>query len=429
MSEGKRIVVIGGSSVPFSLRSDLVEREFPDYVAVDFGLYASLGTKMMLDLALPDIREGDIVVLSPEQNHQTLSLFFNGREAWQAMDGAFSLLSRIQKDDLKCMIGNLPSFASSKFSYFASGTKLDPEGVYNRKSFNEYGDISYADRKQNTMAGGYDRATLPDFSKEAIDAEFIDYLNEFCRSVQGKGASIYYRFCPINRLSLQGTDENAVDAYYDFLSERLDFPILGNPHDCVMDGEWFYDTNFHLNESGAIVHTRNFIRDLKVALKDTSPTHVVLPAKPSMPEWEKPIEEELSDLSCFTYEKTEQGVVITSLTEEGRARESLKIPTSWQGERIVAVEAGVLRNNTRLKEVVIRSNIAVLYDGTFDGCTSLSRIVLLNDDPSSVQVGSDLLRGTRAKLYVPAEARNSYRTYYLWSNYADRILAEEGGEV
>ena len=57
--EGKKIVFVGGSSLPFGLRCDLVEGELPDYTAVDFGLYAALGTVVMMDLSLSGISEGD----------------------------------------------------------------------------------------------------------------------------------------------------------------------------------------------------------------------------------------------------------------------------------------------------------------------------------------------------------------------------------
>ena len=63
---GPRIVLIGGSSAAFSVDSELLEQEFPEYSVVNFGMYAALGTTVMLDLAESRIREGDIVILLPE---------------------------------------------------------------------------------------------------------------------------------------------------------------------------------------------------------------------------------------------------------------------------------------------------------------------------------------------------------------------------
>jgi hypothetical protein len=72
---------------------------------VNFGLYATLGTKLMLDLSREYINEGDIIVIAPETDAQTYSLFFNAEAAWQAADGELSLLPKIAKENFSSMIG------------------------------------------------------------------------------------------------------------------------------------------------------------------------------------------------------------------------------------------------------------------------------------------------------------------------------------
>ena len=59
---GPRIVLVGGSGVAFGADSELMERELPGYTVVNFGMYAALGTTVMLDLSQPLLREGDIVL-------------------------------------------------------------------------------------------------------------------------------------------------------------------------------------------------------------------------------------------------------------------------------------------------------------------------------------------------------------------------------
>ena len=44
-----KIIVVGGSSVAFGLESEIIE-EYTGMPVVNFGLYAALGTKVMLDL-------------------------------------------------------------------------------------------------------------------------------------------------------------------------------------------------------------------------------------------------------------------------------------------------------------------------------------------------------------------------------------------
>jgi hypothetical protein len=65
--EEEKIVVIGGSSVAFGLDSALLE-SYTGMPVVNFGLYADLGTKLMLDLARGGIKEGDVVIIAPESS-------------------------------------------------------------------------------------------------------------------------------------------------------------------------------------------------------------------------------------------------------------------------------------------------------------------------------------------------------------------------
>ena len=83
-AEKKKIVVIGGSSVPFGIQSNYIKKYLPNYDVVNFGLYAALGSDVMLDLAREYIDKDDIIIFSPEMNPQTLSFYYNGRTLWQA---------------------------------------------------------------------------------------------------------------------------------------------------------------------------------------------------------------------------------------------------------------------------------------------------------------------------------------------------------
>jgi hypothetical protein len=50
-----------------------------------------------------------------------------------------------------------------------------------------------------------------------------------------------------------------------------------------MDPEWFYDTNFHCNQAGAVVNTVNLIKELKAERDIATATSIALPSKPLVP--------------------------------------------------------------------------------------------------------------------------------------------------
>lgn len=419
---GPRIVTVGGSAAAFGQVSPLIEQELPGYIAVNFGMYAALGTAVMLDLSLPHIREGDIVILSPEQNAQTLSEYFNAEAMWQGLDGAFYMLEDLDPARYEALLGQFPAFAAAKCRYTLTGDPPQGTGAYARSAFDEYGDIAYTGRTHNEMPGGADTNMPVSFAESVISAGFIDALNGYADACRKKGAQVYYRFCPVNGAAVE--DGADIDAYYDFLREELSFPILGDPHRSVLEREWFYDTNFHLNEAGAQLNTLYLVQDIKLALGDTSPTNIPRPAMPAMPPADIPQGDD-SDAACFVYEEAEGGLRIAGLTAEGAARRRLTVPTHAEGQPVLELAAETFAGNGRIETVTLQENIRRIEDGSFDGCTALKAVYLAHTAPQSCSVGENLLQGTGALVYVPADSLADYASNYFWSRYADKLRPYE----
>jgi len=148
-TEGEKIVVVGGSSVAFGLDSARLEA-YTGMPVVNFGLYADLGTKIMLDLSLSGISEGDIVILAPELDTHSLSLYFNNKSALSALDDDYSMMRHLPMGDKLSCLGAMYPFALDKYSRYTSDTKTAVDTVYRAEYFNEYGDFAL-DREENTM--------------------------------------------------------------------------------------------------------------------------------------------------------------------------------------------------------------------------------------------------------------------------------------
>ena len=422
-ADGKRIIVIGGSGVAFGQRSDLLETQLDGYTVVNFGMYAGLGSTVMLDLAEDYIRAGDIVIFSPEQSRQTLSMYFSPKSMWQAADGRFELLLHLSERDLGAMIGQLPYFAADKFQYFRNGTAPAPEGIYRREAFNEYGDIADPQRTQNIMAGGYDPDMMIDFSTQLLAEEFLARVNEFATICEAQGARFFYRFCPMNAQAVTEEGWQQVDSYFAHLQTMLDCEFLGSPRDSILDARWFYDTNFHLNSAGAVVNTIALAAELKAALGDTSAVRIQLPEMPGF-----------ADVSAvggdnrhgryFLYDTVGETLWIVGLTEEGKQQERLTIPVSHDGKSVTTFVPAVFAGNTVIREITVQENITRIGDGSFAGCTALERLVIRNASPEKCVAGRSLLQNTDCLVYVPEESYSAYQTNYFWSAHAERIRGE-----
>lgn len=373
---GKRIVLVGGSGVAFDCDSALMDDFFPSYEIVNFGMYAGLGTKAVMDLSENYIHEGDIVILSPEQSEQTFSDYFNGEYMWQAADGAFGMLCDLKSENFEAMLGNFPRFALEKLNYVMKGQKPQTDSIYQKKSFNTYGDIELDTCRENILPNGYDVNQKVRFTEDVVQPEFMDYMNDWAKRLEKKGAVVWYRYCPVNKLSVEDMDDLA--AYDVFLRQKLDFPVIGNPENSLMEAEWFFDTNFHLNQPGKEVNTVQLIRDMKAMLGDDRAVTVELPEKPHRT-W--------GDVSAETR-------IWTAKDSE-----------TYQGE----------------ETIVIPENVTQIEDYAFSNCAGLKQIVLEQKDPSKCIVGQHLLDGTGAEILVPQMSVDSYKRNYFWSVYAGRI--------
>ena len=375
-TSGKRIVLVGGSGVAFDCDSALMDDFFPSYEIVNFGMYAGLGTKAVMDLSENYIHEGDIVILSPEQSEQTFSDYFNGEYMWQAADGAFGMLRDLKSENFEAMLGNFPRFALEKLNYVMKGQKPQTDSIYQKKSFNTYGDIELDTCRENILPNGYDVNQKVRFTEDVVQPEFMDYMNDWAKRLEKKGAVVWYRYCPVNKLSVEDMDDLA--AYDVFLRQKLDFPVIGNPENSLMEAEWFFDTNFHLNQPGKEVNTVQLIRDMKAILGDDRAVTVELPEKPHRT-W--------GDVSAETR-------IWTAKDSE-----------TYQGE----------------ETIVIPENVTQIEDYAFSNCAGLKQIVLEQKDPSKCIVGQHLLDGTGAEILVPRMSVDSYKRNYFWSVYVGRI--------
>ncbi|MBQ8290653.1 MAG: hypothetical protein IJY01_07285 [Clostridia bacterium] len=429
--EEEKLIVVGGSSVAFGLDSELLE-EYVGMPVVNFGLYAALGTKVMLDLSRAGISRGDVVIIAPEVSAQTMSMYFNTETTLQAIDDDYSLLRYMD-------INNIPSLLSGMFRHVGNKVKLavsgkpDPEGVYNSKSFNEYGDVVY-ERPSNVMELYYDPNTPIVLDESIINEPFIDYLNEYIAYCRLVGAEVYFSFSPMNELAVkeQYTSEE-LRAFEKLLGEKIDCDIISYADDYILDAGYFFDSNFHLNDTGVKYRTLRLAED--IILAEEIPTLVLepYPEVPALRDGLIMLEGEEPDVNekYFTYEALPNGnYMITGLTELGKTQTSLTLPIGVRlgdSNNLVAVttlgEGAFSGGIAQRVTVSADSRLKQLMNGAFTGAGSLTRLDLYIESAESVLPPADFI-GTASSFEIHVSSSSSYRSDYFWSSFADIIKSD-----
>lgn len=422
-----KIIIVGGSSVAFGLDSALLSEQVGMPV-INFGLYATLGTKIMMDLSKVNINEGDIVILAPEMDEQTLSLYFNAEAALQGVESNWGMLRYIPKEDRSDLVGGLYEYVTSKIKYLREGL-LDPAGVYRRDSFNEYGDIVY-ERPYNTMLLGYDPTKSIELTSELFDGEFIDYINDYTAYCNKQGATVYFSFCPMNASALSSANtEETLFEFYRFLYETLDCEVISNVNDYIIEENYFYDSNFHLNDSGVVVRTVRLAQDINRARGISTQIRVEIPEAPERPVSEQAAAETDALLaSYFTYTEYGNGYMVNGVTEEGKKLASLTLPSSYEGKAVVAIEKGTFAGCENLTKVTINSNIVQLMDGAFADCPNLAKIYVIRDSAEGLGVGDAVFEGAAAGVKMVLTTQESYESFvadYFWSKYGEYMILEK----
>jgi hypothetical protein len=265
--EGPRLIFVGGSNLLFGLDSRLVEAEISMPV-VNLGMHAGAGLRFMLNHSQDLVREGDIVVLSPEYAH-----FYDRSPS--TYDGQDELLTMVldvypaARGDLSldhwlALSRYMPNYVGNKyFSFFRywlkPKTRKGKFTVYMRDQLNAWGDVvgHLPGKNQPFPAVGEEQFE--------VDPRVLPHLNRYAEALREQGAQVYLTPTAFQASSYRNT-QATVEAIEHAWHEKVDIEVLGNPWRYRFPDDMFWDSPEHLNRHGRELRTKYLIADLQSAL-------------------------------------------------------------------------------------------------------------------------------------------------------------------
>lgn len=262
-----RLILVGGSNLPFGIDSAKLESEL-GYHPVNLGLHVSLGLDFILKQAEPGLRAGDLLIVSPEyelfgakhysgegeilfdalEQRPANIKYFSPGNLLPLLNHGYALASDILDYDLRCLAG-APDPSRLQ----------DPTNVYKRSSFNRYGDV-VAHRSLPPK-----NIEVPRIAAEVSPGSIrrtIDRLNRFADLCGQKGVRIFYSYPTVSEPYFE-SNRKTIEEVATALNRDLKFPQIDTPEEHHLPASDFFDTYYHLNANGIETRTNHLIESLR----------------------------------------------------------------------------------------------------------------------------------------------------------------------
>lgn len=265
-----KIILVGGSNLAFGIDSRMMQDSLGMNV-VNMGLYAKLGLRYMLAQVKPYIKRGDVVVVVPEydqfygdfangDNTLNTALLYAPSDRIGDFVRAYSVVDVVLRPRIENARRSFLRAAAAAVGREAQFFPPDTNPVYNRRSFNQYGDVVSHIGKAGMNPDSIFVRELPPL--EDFNERTITDLNGIAGKAREEGAHAYFLFPSyIDRSYLINIE--AIDSLRSRLEKGMRLPIIGGAKDFTYPGRYFFDTRYHLNEEGRRLRTARMIEVLR----------------------------------------------------------------------------------------------------------------------------------------------------------------------
>lgn len=260
-----KIIIISGSSAAFSLDGNRLA-DMTGMNVANTAISAGIGALYETELSKANINEGDIVLLGYEWGWVTDENYtdsFGTDVIMVGIDEKIEMYQFVPHRKYKDVLGYLFTFANKKRTY-AEGNS----GAYSRAAFSENGNTMELQRDDSPVIAAYevdpDHYGRINFENPVIPDGTVEYLKDYKKYVESKGASLYWIGCPTYEAAVQ-CDYSELQKAANQEVEQIGIPFISNPVDYVFSGEYMYDSIYHTNTRGMEYRTELLFEDLKRA--------------------------------------------------------------------------------------------------------------------------------------------------------------------
>lgn len=258
---GARILVVGGSSVPYSIQCEVIQQQ-TGMPCIAMGATAYLGLEYYLSLLEDHLHQGDLVILAPEivmlQDQVSYST------TWMAVENDPGLLAAVPLSYWPGMVSGYYTYSRQKLDLYRQKGALtqSPQEQYEAFGFGPWGDIP--GQRESLLESGYDKNNILTLTGDDLAPRVRRAIKDFAKKAQTAGARVVMTWAPFDELAYAGTADQ-LDTLQAQLEQQTGLAYLGSLAESMLPGELFYDSNNHLTSQGAELRTQMLLEDLFAA--------------------------------------------------------------------------------------------------------------------------------------------------------------------
>ena len=297
--EGKRVIIISGSSTYQGLSSAYMEALFDgEYSVINFGTTRTRPGNFYLEAMAHFATEGDVIIYAPENSAHMMGEGYIGARMLYENEGMNNFYRYV---DISNYNSYFSSFAelNAEFRYkrlpgryediVKTGATINKYGEYQHKNRAGYiGKTKYIDSYYITLNEMYKAIDSGSWDDEVYQAQTKDYtdptnttwtnisdpvlverLNKSIEKAKSSGAGVYFGFAPADAYAVVPEARNIawLLAYDDLIKELYSFDgLIGSCADYIYAHEYFYDCAFHVNDYGRAYRSYDLYTDVAALL-------------------------------------------------------------------------------------------------------------------------------------------------------------------
>lgn len=256
-----KIILAGGSNVSFGINSELIQKQSGKAV-INMGIHAGLGLQFILNDIKPYIKEKDVVIVMPEYENFYTDNFYGEIELVSTIFDVFPEGKKlIDLNQWLRLIKYLPSYSAKKIKntvigFFQRNKTKQAIDIYNRYSFNRYGDAClHLDMpNQDFMPAKIAQGN------ENVSLVVISFLKELKKELEKKKVTLIILPPSIEKQSFNNLQK--IINMINLSLKNNDMPFSSEPYLYSYDKSLFFNSYYHLNKEGAEKRSQQLINDI-----------------------------------------------------------------------------------------------------------------------------------------------------------------------